>query len=130
MNRLKKYLPIALAIGFFVFGLSAFLESKPSHKNARIYQNVQKYSPYYLNKRFGGIEILSKTDTEFKRKPTNMELFKEFELLERTWAKSHLKIENSTLIIVDNNQTKLFSLPIKSDKELKFLKSYYKIGVK
>ncbi len=130
MNRLKKYLPIALAIGFFVFGFSAFLESKPSHKNARIYKNVQKYSPYYLNKRFGGIEILSKTDREFKLKPTNMELFKEFELLESTWAKSHLKIENSTLIIVDNNQTKLFSLPIKSDKELKFLKSYYKIGVK
>ena len=130
MNRLKKYLPVALAIGFFIFGLNAFLESKPSHKNARIYKNVQKYSPYYLNKRFGGIEILSKEDSEFKEKPTNMELFKELGRLEKSWAKTHLKIDNNTLIVVDNNQTKLLSLPLKTAKELQFINSYYGIGVK
>ncbi|MFK5976381.1 MAG: hypothetical protein QM493_07730 [Sulfurovum sp.] len=130
MNRLKKYLPIALAIGFFIFGLSAFLESKASDKNARIYKAVQQYSPYYLKKRFGGISILSKHDSEFKEKPTNMELFKELERLEKIWGQKHLKIENNTLIIVDNNQTQLFSLPLKSANELNFLQSYYGIGAK
>ena len=117
-------------MGFFIFGLNAFLESKPSHKNARIYKNVQKYSPYYLNKRFGGIEILSKDDKEFKLKPTNMELFKELEILEKNWAKKHLKVEDNILIIVDKNSTILLKMPIKDEKEMKFINSYYGIGAK
>lgn len=127
MNSLKKYLPIALAIGFFIFGLSAFLESKPSHKDRRIYTIVQKYSPYYLNKRFGGIEILSKEDSNFKKKPTNMELFRQLEALEKEWAKRHLKLDGKNLIIVDNNNTKLETIPIKKDKEMEFINLYYGI---
>ena len=54
MQKLNKYLLPALFLGFLIFGLAAFMESKPSHKNARIYKAVQQYSPYYLDKRFGG----------------------------------------------------------------------------
>ena len=125
MNSLKKYLPIALLIGFILFGLSAFFQSKPSPKNARVYKTVQKYSPYYMDKRFGGLTILNREDPEFKEKPTNMTLFKEFERLEKTWAKTHLKLEGNTLIILDNNGSQLTSLPLQTKEELDFAQQFY-----
>ena len=127
MNSFKKYLPIALFLGFLLFGLSAFLESKPSSKNARVYKTVQKYSPYYLDKRFGGLQIMNKEDPLFKEKPNNMTLFKEFERLERTWGQKHLTINNNTLIISDNNGTQLSTLPIQTQKERAFIHHYYGI---
>ena len=127
MDSLKKYLPIALLLGFLIFGLDALLQSKPSSKNARVYKMVQKYSPYYLDKRFGGLQIMSKEDPEFKEKPNNMTLFKEFERLESEWGKKHLKIKNNLLIIVDNNGSQLSTLPLQTKEEIKFIHYYYGI---
>jgi len=127
MSSLKKYLPIALLLGFFIFGLDAFFQSKPSAKNERVYKTVQQYSPYYLEKRFGGLQIMSKEDIEFNEKPTNMTLFKEFARLEKTWAKTHLKLENSNLIILDNNGTQTSSLLLQNIEELDFVHHYYGI---
>ncbi len=124
MGKFSKYLLPALMIGFFLFGLSAFIEGKPSHKNARIYKAVQQYSPYYFEKRFGGLEIRSKTDTEFKEKPSNMEVFKAFEQLERAWGQKHLVIKNDTLLITDTNGT-VHTLPIKNEEERRFIQNYY-----
>ena len=125
MQKLNKYLLPALFLGFLIFGLAAFMESKPSHKNARIYKAVQQYSPYYLDKRFGGLQIMSKEDPEFKEKPNNMTLFKEFERLEREWGKRHLKIEQNQLIILDNNGTQQAILPLKDQDEVAFVHRYY-----
>ena len=72
------------------YGLNAFLESKPSSKNARVYKTVQEYSPFYIDKRFGGLQIMSKEDSSFKEKPNNMTFFKEFERLEKSGVKSIL----------------------------------------
>jgi len=127
MNSLKKYLPIALLLGFILFGLDAFLQSKPSPKNARVYKTVQQYSPFYLDKRFGGLQIMSKEDSEFKEKPTNMTLFKEFERLEKVWGQKHLKIKDNTLIILDNNGSQLSSLPLQTKEEIDFVHHYYGI---
>ncbi len=127
MKSFNKYLPIALFIGFLIFGLSAFLESKPSSKNARVYKAVQHYSPYYLDKRFGGLQIMSKEDPSFKEKPNNMTLFKEFERLEREWGKKHLKIKNHILVISDNNGTQLSTLELQTKEENAFVHHYYGI---
>jgi len=127
MKDFKKFLPIALVIGFILFGLDAFLQSKPSAKNKRIYKLVQTYSPYYLDKRFGGLQIMNKEDKEFKETPNNMTLFKEFERLERTWGEKHLKIQNNLLIIVDNNGTQLSSVLLNNQEELHFVHQYYGI---
>lgn len=127
MQKFSKYLLPALMVGFFLFGLSAFLQSKPSHKNARIYKAVQHYSPYYLEKRFGGLEIRSKIDPDFKEKPDNITLFKEFERLERLWGQKHLTVKNNTLHITDDNGT-LHTLPLQNKEELHFIEAYY--GVK
>ena len=125
MNTLKKFLPIALAAGFLIYGLDAFFQSKPSDKNARVYKTVQTYSPYYLDKRFGGLKIMSKEDPEFKEKPNNMTLFKEFERLEKAWGKTHLKIVANTLIILDNNGSEQAKLPLQNKAELDFAQAFY-----
>ncbi len=125
MGSFKKYLPIALLLGFLLFGLDAFMQSKPSHKNARVYKTVQKYSPYYLDKRFGGLQIMHKSDPEFKEKPNNMTLFKEFERLEKEWAKKHMKRNKNTVIINDENGTKIAEFSLQNKEELDFVKNYY-----
>ena len=127
MNSFRKYLPIALVMGFFLFGLDAFFQSRPSAKNERVYNTIQQYSPYYLDKRFGGLQIMSKEDPDFKEKPTNMTLFNEFSRLEKEWAKTHLKLDNSNLIILDNNSTQISSLPLHTIEELDFVHEYYGI---
>ncbi len=127
MNSLKKYLPIALALGFFFFGLDAFMQSKPSTKNERIYKIVQAYSPYYLDRRFGGLQIMSKEDPKFKEQPNNATLFREFSRLEKEWGQKHLKLEDNTLIILDNNGSQLSTLPIQDKAEKDFTHQYYGI---
>lgn len=127
MNMLKRYLPIALIVGFMLFGLQAFVKSKPSTKNERVYKTVQKYSPFYLDKRFGGLSIMNKEDSNFKEKPNNMTLFQEFERLEKEWGKKHLRIESNQLIILDNNDSQQASLLLQTAEEVEFVHRYYGI---
>jgi len=122
---MRKFIPIALILGFFLIGLNVFLKSKPSSKNPRIYKFVQRYSPYYLKKTFGGLEILSKKDKNFKLNPDNAELYHRFEKLEYKWGKGHLAIEGKNLIIKDNNASTIGSIILKTNKEIKFVHKYY-----
>ena len=125
MQRFSKYLPFAIAATFFVIGLNAFLQSRPPHKNARIYNEVRRYSPYYLQKRFGGLEILSKNDPAFKEKPDNFHLYSELARLEKKWAKTHLKRDGDTLIIMDDNGTIRKRITLQINDEKRFVRDYY-----
>ena len=124
---MKKSLFVLLSVGFLFFGISAFIQSKPSNKNARIYTIVKAYSPYYLEKRFGGLRIRSKADKDFKEKPDNMELFHRFESLEKTWGQTHLQLENNTLIILDDQGIQQKNVPLKTEDETQFIHRYYGI---
>ena len=123
---MKKYLFPALAIALTFMAIMAFQQAKPTPK-APIYKEVQKYSPYYLDKRFGGLQIMSKTDENFKEKPNNIEVFHRLEFLEKEWGKRHLKQLNNRLIIMDNNGTEITSLSISSNEDEKFIHSFYGI---
>ncbi len=125
MQSLKKYLPVALFLGFLFVGIIAFQQSKPSPKNARIYKIVQQYSPYYLDKRFGGLQIMNRENAQFKEKPNNMTIFKEFERLERKWGKAHMVLEGNTVIIKDNNGTQKAKISLQTEKESDFVHHYY-----
>ena len=124
---MKKTLFIALGAGFLLFGISAFLQSRPAAKDSRLYPIIQYYSPYYLEKRFGGLQIRDKRDPEFKEKPDNMELFHRFESLEKSWGRQHLQINAQSLEIRDDNATLLKSVPLKNENERAFLHRYYGI---
>jgi hypothetical protein len=127
MQSFRKYLPLALFAAFFGLAILAFMSGKPSEKNARVYKTVQQYSPYYLDKRLGGLTIKSKKDENFKEKPTNLTLFKEFERLEKLWAKTHLTLSQNSLIISDDNGTQLSTLKLQTPEELLFVEQYYEI---
>jgi len=123
---MKKYLFPSLAIALTFMAIMAFQQAKPTPK-APIYKEVQKYSPYYIDKRLGGLQLMSKTDKEFKEKPTNMEVFHRLEYLEKEWAKTHLKLLNNQLTVVDDNGTEVTTFPISTDKDEKFIHSFYGI---
>ncbi|MFT7823476.1 MAG: hypothetical protein ABXS92_01820 [Sulfurimonas sp.] len=125
MKSVNKYLPFALGLAFLILGISAFFESRPSAKNERVYSTVKAYSPYYMEQRFGGIQIMSKEDPDFKEKPSNMDLFKRLETLEKGWGQKHLKIEKGSLFILDDNGSTLSSLPLLSEEEYTFIQRYY-----
>ena len=122
---MKKILFIALSVAFLVFALAAYMQSRPAPKNKRIYQAVRHYSPYYLEKRLGGLQIRSKTDKEYKEKPDNMEVFHRFEALEKRWAKTHLSLHGSQLIVHDTNRTQVGVIELKTPEEKAFVHTYY-----
>ncbi len=124
---MQKYLFIALALGLSLIAFIAFQEAKPSSKSP-IYQTIKPYSPYYLEKCFGGLQIMSKTDPEFKEKPNNMEIFHRLEFLEKRWGKSHLKIQADQLMILDQNGSTQATIPIKSQQDRDFLQYYYGVS--
>ena len=123
---MKKYLVIALGIGFSLLTINAFIASKPSAK-APIYKSIKVYSPYYLDKRFGGLQIMSKLDPEFKEKPDNMEVFHRLEFLEKEWGKTHLKVVNNQLEVMDNNASTIATIPLSTPNNSSFVHSFYGI---
>jgi len=127
MQKFRNYLLPAFFLAFLFIGITALMESKPSSKNERVYKTVQQFSPYYLEKRFGGLEIRNKEKSDFKEKPNNMTIFKEFERLEKAWGKKHLKLEKNLLVITDNNGTTVHTLPLQNKNELSFVHHYYGI---
>jgi len=123
---MKTYIFIALAIGMTLMAFVAFQNARPTTK-APIYKDVQKYSPYYIDKRFGGLQIMSKEDKEFKEKPTNMEIFHRLEFLEKAWAKEHLKVVENKIVVKDNNGTETATINILTEKDAQFIHSFYGI---
>jgi hypothetical protein len=123
---MKTYLFIALTVGMTLMAIVAFQEARPTPK-APIYKVIKNYSPYYIDKRFGGLQIMSKEDKEFKEKPTNMELFHRLEFLEKAWAKEHLKVVDKKVIITDNNGTKSATIDISTEEDAQFIHSFYGI---
>jgi len=123
---MQKYLFMIIGLGLILMSIIAFQEGKPTPK-APIYKEVKKYSPYYLDKRFGGLQIMSKSDKEFKEKPENIELFRRLDYLEKTWGKTHLKIVENKLTILDDNGTVLNTIPVTSQEDNNFLHTFYGI---
>jgi len=123
---MKTYLFIALTIGMTLMTIIAFQQARPTPKSP-IYKEIQNHSPYYIDKRFGGLQIMSKEDKEFKEKPSNMELFYRLEFLEKEWAKKHLKVVKNQIIITDSNGTQSAKITISTTEDQKFIHSFYGI---
>ena len=123
---MKNYLFIALTLGLSFMAFMAFQQAKPTPKEP-IYKEIQKFSPYYIDKRFGGLQIMSREESEFKEKPTNMEIFHRLEFLEKAWGREHLTIKENQLLIKDNQGKESHQIPIKTDREKLFIHNYYGI---
>ena len=122
---MQRILFIALSVGFLIFGFSAYMQSKGTAKNKRVYQAIHRFSPYYLEKRFGGLQIRKKGDDSFKEKPDNREVFHRMDALEKAWGHHHLRLSGTTLTIHDDNGTTLGTLTLKTPEEQRFVHTYY-----
>jgi hypothetical protein len=127
MKNISKYLIWGLAIGFLLLGTNAYLDSKPEAKNQRVYQEIKKYSPYYLDKRVTGLDIKSKEDKDFKESPDSMKVFHRLDKLEKEWGKKHLKLNNDTLIILNDNGEKRAAIKLQDKNEVDFVHHFYGI---
>jgi len=123
---MQKYLFMAIGLALIIMSIIAFQQGKPTTKSP-IYKEIKEYSPYYIDKRFGGLQIMSKHDEEFKEKPKNIEVFHRLDYLEKSWGKNHLKIENNQLTIMDDNGTTIATLAIESQEDSNFLHTFYGI---
>ncbi len=126
MSLVKKVFVFALFSAFLVMGILSMQRAMPAHKEERIYKAIEVYIPYYLEKRIGGLTILSKKDENFKEKPSAAEVMLRLDELEKEWAKKHLSIHNNDLIIrqEDNTTVKIF---IQTPQERAFIKSFFGI---
>jgi len=122
---MRKYLPLALIVVFFLIAFNAFLNSTPAKKTS-IYYEIKKYSPYYLEKRFGGLVIKSKTDKDFIQKPSNLDVYKKLDSLEREWGKKHLTLNKNKLLIY-NDKKLISTINIQNQEDKIFLYEFYGI---
>jgi len=124
--KMSNFFIVALAILFFILGFNALRDAQPIHKSKRIYKEIKKYSPYYLEKRIGGFQIMMKNSKE-KEKPPITEVFSRLDQLEQGWGKDALKIINNDLIVMDKNGTTIGTIKIKTNEEKQWIQSFFKI---
>ncbi len=123
MNN-KKWLIAGVIFAAIIMGTLSMKRAMPDEKNERMYTEIKVYSPYVFEKRIGGLTILDKRDGR-KEKPSAAEVHLRMDELNKKWGATHLRVENSDLIIVgDNNQT-IVKIFIKTKEERAYLHNFY-----
>jgi len=122
----KKIIFIGIIVSFFVMGFISMQRAMPAEKESRIYKAIKVYSPYKLEKRIGGLTIID-SRTGIKEKPSAAEVYLRLDELEKTWAKEHLRLENSDVVVLGDNNQSIVKIYIENDKEMSFVKSFYGI---
>ena len=125
-SLVKKVLISTFLFAFLIMGGLSIKRALPEKKEERIYLAIKEYSPYHLQKRIGGLEILD-TRTDTKEKPSSAEVMHRLDEVEQLWGKENLRIENSTVLVMDENKTTIAEIIIENKKERDFLKSFFGI---
>jgi hypothetical protein len=123
--KMKNLLIVAFFAIFMFLGINALKDGMPSEKNERVYTILQKYIPYTIEKRAGGLSIKSKI-TGIKEKPPAKDVFLRLEQLEQLWAKDFLKLDNNLLYVLDKNKKKISKILLNTE-EKKWVKEYFLI---
>jgi len=123
---MNKYLLFFTTVVIMFIGFSYVDQAQPEHKNARVYKLIQPYTPYILEKRFGGagFYITSKV-TGVKEKPPAKELFKRLDYLEKLWGETHLKLDGDTLVILDDKKKEVKRIKLQSQEEIQWVKTFF-----
>ena len=125
----KKNLNILFLLFFILFmagGVYLMKNKVPDKKNERVYSLLQSFIPYSLEKRVGGFSIVSKV-TGKKEKPMATEVMSRLEQLEKQWGKTHLKLELTTLYILDDNQKVLHEIILENKKETDWVNFFFEL---
>ena len=122
----KKGLFIGFLFAFLVMGFVSMQRAMPDAKEDRIYKAIKVYSPYKLEKIMGGLAIQN-IQTGEKEKPSAAEVLLRLDELDKEWGKSHLRIENNDVIVMGENNQMIVKIFIETEKERKFLQTFYGI---
>lgn len=121
----SKFFIIGFIVIVFIVGFLGFKDSLPQDKNQRVYAMLQEYFPYTLEKRVGGLTIVYKDGRE-KEKPSNAQIFHITDTLDKEWGKEYLKIENSSLVVLDKEKKELKKIEL-NQEELIWVKEFFGI---
>lgn len=98
----------------------------PQEKNKRVYSLLKAYMPYELEKKVGGFSIVTKT-TGKKENPPSSEVMLRLDELEKKWGKSHLKLVNGNLIILDNSKNEIGNIKLNNNNEIKWIENFFEL---
>ena len=121
---IKKVLLFAVFAGFLLFAVFTVQEAMPEKKEARIYKLIHEYSPYQLEKRFGGLSIVDK-NTHTKEKPPTSLVLHRLDDLEKQWGRKHVQVKGEDVIIIDNNGTQVGKIALESQREKDFVVNFF-----
>jgi len=124
--NVKKGLLAGIIFAAIAMGVLAMQRAMPDAKNARMYTEITKYSPYYMEKTIGGLRIIDKRDGR-KENPSAADVMHRMDEVQKEWGEKHLSVENGDLIIMGENNQTVAKVFIETEDERKFLKDFYGI---
>jgi len=124
--NVKKGLFLGFLFAFLVMGFLAMKRALPAPKEDRIYNAIEVYSPYKLEKIIGGLAIIDKR-TGNKEKPSAAEVYLRLDELDQKWGKKHLRVVGNEVEVLGDNNQSIVKIFIENEKEHKFLHNFYGI---
>ncbi len=118
----KKMVWVLMAV-FAFLSISTLIINMPEKKDRHVIEKISAYFPYEITKTIGGLDILDKKSGE-KLKIDNAKVFLAFDDLLKKWGATHLKLENHTLIILNDQNQTVDKMQLDA-KELKFVKEFF-----
>ncbi len=111
---------------FIFLSAVALITNMPEKKDVRVYKEIIKYFPYKLKKEFGGLDI---TDTRTNKDldVPNAKVFVIYDDLLKKWGKTHLKLQNSTLIILNDDKSERAKIALKNNKDIEWVKNFFSL---
>ncbi|RUM68952.1 MAG: hypothetical protein DSZ05_00220 [Sulfurospirillum sp.] len=124
MQKYSKYLGIALGLGFLLIALVAFINGQPQKRDRQVYAQLKPYIPYKIEKKMSGLFIRD-TNTNKKIEPSNAEVYKVLDNLEKDWGEKYLRREGNTLIVVNDKNETLKQIPLNTLSAQKYVHDFF-----
>ena len=122
--KISNWFIAGLILIFFALSYQTFQDAQPEYRSKRIYDEIRKSSPYYLEKRIGGFRIMKKGST-VKEEPPIDKVWHRLDQLDKGWGKEHLTIVNNFVIIKDDKKKIIANIKCKTDEEKQWVKQFY-----
>ncbi len=122
----SKKLVLAFLTLFLFLSISALIQNMPAPKNKRVYEEILPYFPYKIEKELGGIDIVDKRTGE-DLDIANSKVYLAFDDLLKKWGKTHLKLENKELIILDDNGKEVKRVQLQNPKEVEWVINFFEL---
>jgi hypothetical protein len=119
----SKRLILALAVLFTFLSISTLIVNMPEKKDSFVIEKIKPYFPYKIVKTLGGLDLIDKR-TNKKLGIANEKIFLAYDNYLKNWGKTHLKLNNSKLTILDDNQKEIDSIEL-NKRQQEFVKRFF-----